>query len=399
MFKRKEKLKEEIEYITLEDIERGIKSGIIVLENNHFKIIKIFLEKGLDEKERELEIESILDEKIENYDPLEYIEKEIFITEDEELEEIILVLLERDIVETIIKKGKEKKRKVFGIIPAFFLKALEVEKDSNELFIDLDIESVVLAEFNEGKIKDISLIEIEKNKILESEVDEILQYIFEIKEEKINKISFYEKDREIAEIFENIDNIEIEVKDWKNGNIKYNYNYNYDFLPLEYLDSLKKEKVIKKWGVIVFIIFILQIVLGFSLQYFCNKIDDKIDILESDIGDNQEKIEKLKEKILVLEEEEKLKIEELNKIELKKLRIGNLLQQIEKIKPKGLNILNIEFDGKNKLKIIGNSISEEKILKFQEKIIKNSKFKNFNHDYIKFEEEIYNFQLDVEVYL
>ena len=397
MFKRKEKLKEEIEYITLEDIERGIKSGIIVLENNHFKIIKIFLEKGLDEKERELEIESILDEKIENYDPLEYIEKEIFITEDEELEEIILVLLERDIVETIIKKGKEKKRKVFGIIPAFFLKALEVEKDSNELFIDLDIESVVLTEFNEGKIKDISLIEIEKNKILESEVDEILQYIFEIEEEKINKISFYEKDREIAEIFENIDNIEIEVKDWKNGNIKYNYNY--DFLPLEYLDSLKKEKVIKKWGVIVFIIFILQIVLGFSLQYFCNKIDYKIDILESDIGDNQEKIEKLKEKILVLEEEEKLKIEELNKIELKKLRIGNLLQQIEKIKPKGLNILNIEFDGKNKLKIIGNSISEEKILKFQEKIIKNSKFKNFNHDYIKFEEEIYNFQLDVEVYL
>lgn len=397
MFKRKEKLKEEIEYITLEDIERGIKSGIIVLENNHFKIIKIFLEKGLDEKERELEIESILDEKIENYDPLEYIEKEIFITEDEELEEIILVLLERYIVETIIKKGKEKKRKVFGIIPAFFLKALEVEKDSNELFIDLDIESVVLAEFNEGKIKDISLIEIEKNKILESEVDEILQYIFEIEEEKINKISFYEKDREVAEIFENIDNIEIEVKDWKNGNIKYNYNY--DFLPLEYLDSLKKEKVIKKWGVIVFIIFILQIVLGFSLQYFCNKIDDKIDILESDIGDNQEKIEKLKEKILVLEEEEKLKIEELNKIELKKLRIGNLLQQIEKIKPKGLNILNIEFDGKNKLKIIGNSISEEKILKFQEKTIKNSKFKNFNHDYIKFEEEIYNFQLDVEVYL
>lgn len=397
MFKRKEKLKEEIEYITLEDIERGIKSGIIVLENNHFKIVKIFLEKGLDEKERELEIESILDEKIENYDPLEYIEKEIFITEDEELEEIILVLLERDIVETIIKKGKEKKRKVFGIIPAFFLKALEVEKDSNELFIDLDIESVVLAEFNEGKIKDISLIEIEKNKILESEVDEILQYIFEIEEERINKISFYEKDREVAEIFENIDNIEIEVKDWKNGNIKYNYNY--DFLPLEYLDSLKKEKVIKKWGVIVFIIFILQIVLGFSLQYFCNKIDDKIDILESDIGDNQEKIEKLKEKILVLEEEEKLKIEELNKIELKKLRIGNLLQQIEKIKPKGLNILNIEFDGKNKLKIIGNSISEEKILKFQEKIIKNSKFKNFNHDYIKFEEEIYNFQLDVEVYL
>lgn len=397
MFKRKEKLKEEIEYITLEDIERGIKSGIIVLENNHFKIVKIFLEKGLDEKERELEIESILDEKIENYDPLEYIEKEIFITEDEELEEIILVLLERDIVETIIKKGKEKKRKVFGIIPAFFLKALEVEKDSNELFIDLDIESVVLTEFNEGKIKDISLIEIEKNKILESEVDEILQYIFEIEEEKINKISFYEKDREVAEIFENIDNIEIEVKDWKNGNIKYNYNY--DFLPLEYLDSLKKEKIIKKWGVIVFIIFILQIVLGFSLQYFCNKIDDKIDILESDIGDNQEKIEKLKEKILVLEEEEKLKIEELNKIELKKLRIGNLLQQIEKIKPKGLNILNIEFDGKNKLKIIGNSISEEKILKFQEKIIKNSKFKNFNHDYIKFEEEIYNFQLDVEVYL
>lgn len=397
MFKRKEKLKEEIEYITLEDIERGIKSGIIVLENNHFKIIKIFLEKGLDEKERELEIESILDEKIKNYDPLEYIEKEIFITEDEELEEIILVLLERYIVETIIKKGKEKKRKVFGIIPAFFLKALEVEKDSNELFIDLDIESVVLTEFNEGKIKDISLIEIEKNKILESEVDEILQYIFEIEEEKINKISFYEKDREIAEIFENIDNIEIEVKDWKNGNIKYNYNY--DFLPLEYLDSLKKEKVIKKWGVIVFIIFILQIVLGFSLQYFCNKIDDKIDILESDIGDNQEKIEKLKEKILVLEEEEKLKIEELNKIELKKLRIGDLLQQIEKIKPKGLNILNIEFDGKNKLKIIGNSISEEKILKFQEKIIKNSKFKNFNHDYIKFEEEIYNFQLDVEVYL
>lgn len=397
MFKRKSKLKKEIEYVVLEDIVRGLKSGIVVLENSYFKIIKIFLEKGLDEKERELEIESILDEKIENYDPLEYIEKEIFIEERDGEEEIIVVLLERNTIETIIKEGREKKVRVFGIIPAFFLKALEIEEYSNEIFIDFDVNRLLLTEFNEGKIKNISIIEIEKDRILESEIGDIFQYIFNIEVEKIKKISFYEKDREIAEIFENIENLCIEVKDWQKEDIKYNYNY--DFLPLEYLDSLKQEKIIKKGIIITTIIFILQIVLGFSFQYFYNINNDKIENLEKIIGNNQDMIEELKEKILTLKEEETIKLKELNKIQLKKIKIGDILEKIDEFRPRGVNFLNIEFDGKNKVRLIGNSISKEKILKFQKKIIENSNFKNLNHDYIKFDEEIYNFQLDVEVYL
>ena len=60
MFK---KSKKKIEYITLEEMKRELKSGIIVLENRYFNIEKISLELGLDEKERELEIEEILEDR------------------------------------------------------------------------------------------------------------------------------------------------------------------------------------------------------------------------------------------------------------------------------------------------------------------------------------------------
>lgn len=84
MFK---KSKKKIEYITLEEMKRELKSGIIVLENRYFNIEKISLELGLDEKERELEIEEILEDRIEDYNPVEYIEKEIVLEKNEEFEE------------------------------------------------------------------------------------------------------------------------------------------------------------------------------------------------------------------------------------------------------------------------------------------------------------------------
>ena len=381
MFK---KSKKKIEYITLEEMKRELKSGIIVLENRYFNIEKISLELGLDEKERELEIEEILEDRIEDYNPVEYIEKEIVLEKNEEFEEIL-------------QEGKEKKLRISGIVPAFFLRSLEIDKNKAELFIDVDEEKVIKIEFKDGKIKNIDEIEIEREKILESEVEEILQDLLEIDLTEFEKVSFYEKDREIGEIFQEIDNIDVEIDNWKENEIEYNYNY--DFLPLEYLESLKMKSSIKKKVIVFFIIFILQILMGGVFQYFYNLNIEKIGDLEKNIGVYKDEIEEIREKIIEIEEKEKIREEELKKIEFKNIKLGSLIKSLDEFKPKGLTILNIELNENNRLKIIGNSIDEGKILKFQEKIIESSKFKNLNHDYIKREEEDYSFQLEVEVCL
>lgn len=391
------KSEKKIEYITLEEMKRELKSGVIVLENRYFNIEKISLDIGLDEKERELEIEEILEERIEEYDPVEYIEKEIVLRENEEFEEIVIILLKRDIIEEILQEGKEKKIRISGIVPAFFLRSLEIDKNKAELFIDVDEEKVIKLEFKDGKIKNIDELEIEREKILESEVEEILQDLLEIDLTEFEKVSFYEKDREIGEIFQEIDNIDVEIDNWKENEIEYNYNY--DFLPLEYLESLKMKSSIKKKIIIFFTIFIFQILIGAVFQYFYNLNIEKIGGLEKNIRIYQDEIEELREKIVEFEEKEKIRDEELKKIEFKNIKLGSLLKKIAEFKPIGLTILNIELNENNRLKIIGNSIDEEKILKFQEEIIGNSKFKNLNHDYIKREEESYCFQLEVEVCL
>lgn len=397
MFKDRFKSEKKIEYITLEEMKRELKSGIIVLENRYFKIEKISLEKGLDEKERELEIEEILEERVDDYNPVEYIEKEIVLREDEEFEEIVIILLKRDIVEEILQEGKEKKIRISGIVPAFFLRSIEIDKNRAELFIDIDEEKVIKVEFKDGKIKNIDELEIEREKILESEVEEILQDLLEIDLTEFEKISFYEKDREIGEIFQEIDNIDVEINNWKENEIEYNYNY--DFLPLEYLESLKMRSSIKKKIIIFFTVFILQILFGMIFHYFSNLNIEKIGDLEKNIGVYKDEIEEIREKIIEIEEKEKIREEELKRIEFKNIKLGSLLKNLDEFKPKGVTILNIELNETNKLKIIGKSINEEKILKFQEKIVEHSKFKNLNHDYIKREDEIYDFQLEVEVCL
>lgn len=389
------KSKKKIEYITLEEMKRELKSGIIVLENRYFNIEKISLEIGLDEKERELEIEEILEDRIDDYNPVEYIEKEIVLGVNSEFEELIIILLKRSIVEELLQEGKEKKIEIYGVIPSFFIRSLEVDKNIAELFIDVDEDRTVILEFADGKIRNLSYVEMEREKILESELEEILKYIFEVDLTIFDKVVFYEKDSEIGEIFQEIDSIDVEINNWKEKDIEYNYNY--DFLPLEYLESLKMKISLKKKIIVFFIVFILQIFIGAIFQYFCRLDSDKIMNLEKNIRICQDKIEELRGKIIEIEEKEKIREEKLERIEFKNIKLNDVLKSIDEFKPKGITILNIELNENNSLKIIGNSIDEIKILRFQEKIIGSTKFKNLNHDYIKREEENYNFQLEVEV--
>lgn len=391
-----------IEYVTLEEIKDKAKSGILVLENGYFKIERIELDEDfeeLEERDRELEIEAILEDRIKNYNPLDYIEKEI---ELKEKKEIVIILLERLLVDKILEEAKEKKVKILGVIPAFLLRALELKNNSNaiEKFIDIDRKNTVLVDIEDGKIKDIFSIEIDEEKILESEKEDILQYIFEIDLEDLNILSFYEKDREIGESFENIENIGIKINSW--SNINKEYNYDYDFLPTDYLENLRKNKFIRKIVVISLVIFVLIVLLGFLFQYFLNEKSEKIENLERKVISYEDDIEKIKEKILEIDEIKKLREEEIKKIEFKNIKLRDILNDIDNFKPKGVKILNIELaklNDRNKIKIIGESINEEKILIFQEKIVNSDKFKNINHDYIRKIEESYNFQLEAEVYL
>ena len=80
---------------SLEDM-KNIKKGILVLESEYFEIIKIILEEDLDEREREYEIEEQLENRIINYEALDYVEKEILLEKKDGTEEILIILIKRE---------------------------------------------------------------------------------------------------------------------------------------------------------------------------------------------------------------------------------------------------------------------------------------------------------------
>lgn len=83
---------------SLEDM-KNIKKGILVLESEYFEIIKIILEEDLDEREREYEIEEQLENRIINYEALDYVEKEILLEKKDGTEEILIILIKREKME------------------------------------------------------------------------------------------------------------------------------------------------------------------------------------------------------------------------------------------------------------------------------------------------------------
>ncbi|WP_304159234.1 hypothetical protein [Fusobacterium ulcerans] len=174
---------------SLKEIEnnKNIKKGILVLESEYFEVIKVILEEGLEEREREYEIEEQLENRIINYEVLDYVEKEISLGKKDGIEESIIILIKREKIYEITNRVKEKKIEIKGIIPVFLLKYFSNNGKENEIFMDIGMARTTAAIFKNNILKDIVTADTERDEILNSqeEFNELLERVMFSFEEEI----------------------------------------------------------------------------------------------------------------------------------------------------------------------------------------------------------------------
>ncbi len=387
---------------SLEDM-KNIKKGILVLESEYFEIIKIILEEDLDEREREYEIEEQLENRIINYEALDYVEKEILLEKKDGTEEILIILIKREKIYEIADRVRGQNIELKGIIPVFLLKYISGRNKKNEIFLDMGIGRTSAVVFKDNKLKDIVTIDIEKNEVLYSqeEFNELLERIaFSIEEENfdnIEKITVYEKDRELESFIEKSKfyRKETVVENWKNYEMTFNKSF--DFIPLEYRKGMEQRKYIKYGTVILTIILIIEFFLFFFFTNVRNNKMKSIENMERDLGSLRGQIEKNRQEIKKIENFKDKKSKLIKKMNFGKFKMYEILEELKKCKSSQIYFVGLEYDGKNTLKVIGRAAEEKEIYEFEKNILKNNDFFYLNHDYIKKQEYDYEFQMDIGV--
>lgn len=368
-------------FFTLDEMEDK-KEGVLLLDSFLFQIISLSLSKGIDERERELEIEEKLDELIDEYDSFYYIDKEITIYEDEDIEKTLIIMIEKDKIYSLIDRVKESGIKLLGVYPLFFMEFFNLDGEERN-YIEIDEERSRVYTFSKNRLIDFQELEMERDEIL-AEPKYLEEYL------KVGYKNFIYPDKE--ELKEQITNLE--VIDWHNYN--YHLNREYDYLPEEYHSELSYKKQLKVTTILLSLVTILGGIFFFLLQFF---IDGEIEKLNS----LQESYQELKEKNIAMGVE----IEELEK-EIVKVREENQERGFNGLKPSQLllpffknsnsiDIIKLEYDGVGTINIEGSSFLEEDIYFFQNSILTNRYFKRINQDFIKFENGKYQIDMDIEV--
>lgn len=368
-------------FFTLDEMEDK-KEGVLLLDSFLFQIISLSLSKGIDERERELEIEEKLDELIDEYDSFYYIDKEITIYEDEDIEKTLIIMIEKDKIYSLIDRVKESGIKLLGVYPLFFMEFFNLDGEERN-YIEIDEERSRVYTFSKNRLIDFQELEMERDEIL-AEPKYLEEYL------KVGYKNFIYPDKE--ELKEQITNLE--VIDWHNYN--YHLNREYDYLPEEYHSELSYKKQLKVTTILLSLVTILGGIFFFLLQFF---IDGEIEKLNS----LQESYQELKEKNIAMGVE----IEELEK-EIVKVREENRERGFNGLKlsqlllpffknSSSIEITKLEYDGVGTINIEGSSFLEEDIYSFQNSILTNRYFKRINQDFIKFENGKYQIDMDIEV--
>lgn len=368
-------------FFTLDEMEDK-KEGVLLLDSFLFQIIPLSLSKGIDERERELEIEEKLDEVIDEYDSFYYIDKEITIYEDEDIEKTLIIMIEKDKIYSLIDKVKESGIKLLGVYPLFFMEFFNLDGEERN-YIEIDGERSRVYTFSKNRLIDFQELEMEREEIL-AEPKYLEEYL------KIGYRNFIYSDEE--ELKEKI--INLEVTDWHNYN--YHLNSEYDYLPDEYHSELSYKKQLKITTILLSLMTILGGVFFFLLQFFIDEEIEKLSSLQESYQELKEKniamgveIEKLEKEIVKVREESRER--DFNRIKLSQLLLPFFKNSYS------IEINKLEYDGVRTINIEGSSFLEEDIYSFQKSVLKNRYFKRFNQDFIKFENGKYQINMDIEV--
>ncbi|MGF6906628.1 PilN domain-containing protein [Fusobacterium sp. PH5-44] len=399
------KFKNKFKYLTIKDLKtfslqkNNNTKIILILENKYFDLVKINIETDLDETERELVIEKELEERILNYCPIDFIEKEILLEEVHGSQKLLIILIKREIIKNIIN-DYIKKMDFYSLIPFFLIKNTETITPFKTIIFDFCENRVLFSILFDNKIIDIESYLIEKDEILANEIERnnLIDKINNILEkfENINSFLFFHKDIEIKNIIyekiaiNNID--EIAVSEMNDVSVK-----SLNFLPHEYMEEIKS-KHLKKFifSFILLFLMIEMIYFTFSIltenkkQGIINLQNKEINLLTKNISDNKEAAEKI--------DDYQDKIDYLKKLMgIRKTTFTDILIKLEYSSNKNIDIKVIEYKENHMMQITGNSNSDVALYDFIEKIDQDALFNNINHDYIKNVDDYFQFQFDMGV--
>lgn len=369
--------KEKINFFTLDEID-NYKSGVLLLDSNFFHLIPLTFPKDIDEREREFEITEKLEAIFDEYDSFYFLEKELPLESDELSEKTLLILIEKDKIYTLLDNLKEKKIVLLGIYPLFLVELFN--RDSiQKTYVEIDENRYRIYHFSENRLVNFEEIDFDMEDLINNP---------NFLEKNIAGDGFvYPNQKEIQEYFP-----KLKIKNWKEYNLELRKDFN--FLPLDYIRESTYKKSLKLTIASLSILIIISTAIFFSLQVLIKKEQNKIEVLEESYFNYHEKNLQLKDDILKIEEEIK-NIKEKNRVrEFNTLKLSQLIKDIYSCG--NLNFSSIEY-GDNTLILKGISHSEEDIYKFQNNLLGYKIFKNFNHDFIKLNNNNYEFHIEIEV--
>ena len=184
----------------------------------------------------------------------------------------------------------------------------------------------------------------------------------------------------------------LKIREWKNYPLEFRKDFN--FLPTDYIKERNYKKNIKISIFFISLTIIISTIIFFSIYFLIEKEQERLNILENSYSTYHEKNLQIREEILKIEEEIK-KLKEKNRIkDFNKMKLSQLIKTI--YNNENLEITSIEY-GDGMFTLQGITDFEEDIYKFQNRLLNYRFFKNFNHDFIKLNNNRYEFHIDIEV--
>lgn len=390
--------KNTLELLSLTDLNLNNKHKkvILCLENNFFISLKIKIENPLNDEDRKEKIEDKLEIMYPKYNDEDYILNYEIISKDKKSETFIVYLLDLLHLNDNIIIDDMKDYGLISIIPSFFTCR---EKNIENEYINIDVgeELIIISEYENKKIKDISSFKI-SNSITNNDFEENISYenSYEIINTYLYNIS---NDKKIIFTGNEIDfnNLDLENKNYefyKPQKISYK-NY-LNFLP----DELKKRYFLYYVNSIYLYTFlalsILTLVGTISLHFFIQQYENSINEINTSNEEIQESIDNMRNEMKEIENNIENYKNTSKEKENSSFKIGNFLENLVNLCPNGIEIKSIEFDDKKILNIEGFSQSVNQVIEFLENLYRSENFEVINYDYIQKNENNIEFKLEIK---
>ena len=377
----------------IDNLEKATKNTILNLENKFFSIFKIQVENIINEEDRIEKIEDRLEVIFPRYNSDDFVLRYEILKKDRKKENIVVYLLDLVLLNDYIIDDM-KDYGFVSIIPSFFV-CREKKENSHYFNFDISETMLVITEYMDNNILDISTFKLSKSSFVNDEEIEI--------EDKYSIANSY-----LVNIEDNIeiiftgDKINFDELDLTNKNYSYfeveslDFTKYLNFLPDDIKNKYSLYYVNRKYLYILLIISIITVLSTIILYYNIHKSEEKLEQLEQESSSLEDEINETRNEMEEIEKQHNDLLEYIEKEEYKEFKISSLLEELSYLCPSGVKISSIEYDENKIFNIEGSAGKIDNVVKFLENITNSKNFKLYNYDYILRKENEIEFKLEIK---